>query len=197
MAPRFNPETDLDLREALAALRRGGVILYPTDTVWGLGCDATNAEAVARIFELKRRADSQALIALIGEADDLERWVAGVPDVAYELIEAAVDPLTVVYDRALVPPLAANLPAADGSLAVRVTRAPFCRELCRRLRKPLVSTSANISGRPTPASFAAIAPELKQAADYVCTSGRPAPAEPRKPSAIIKLTESGIVSILR
>lgn len=186
--------TDIDA--ALAVLKRGGVILYPTDTVWGIGCDATNADAVARVYALKRRADSKALICLLGSADDLERWVSGVPEVAYQLLEAAVDPLTVIYDGAYVPPLAANLPAADGSLAVRVTADPFCRELCRRLRKPLVSTSANISGAPTPASFAEIADELKTGVDYVCTSGR-MPGEPRKPSSILRLTESGEVKIIR
>lgn len=186
--------TDIDA--AVAALKRGGVILYPTDTVWGIGCDATNADAVARVYALKRRADSKALICLLGSADDLERWVSGVPEVAYQLLEAAVDPLTVIYDGAYVPPLAANLPAADGSLAVRVTADPFCRELCRRLRKPLVSTSANISGAPTAASFAEIADELKKGVDYVCTSGRD-DREPRKPSTILRLTESGEVKIIR
>lgn len=186
--------TDIDA--AVAALKRGGVILYPTDTVWGIGCDATNADAVARVYALKRRADSKALICLLGSADDLEHWISGVPEVAYQLLEAAVDPLTVIYDGAYVPPLAANLPAADGSLAVRVTADPFCRELCRRLRKPLVSTSANISGVPTPASFAEIADELKKGVDYVCTSGRD-DREPRKPSTILRLTESGEVKIIR
>lgn len=187
-----------DMDSALQTLKRGGVILYPTDTVWGLGCDATNAEAVARIFELKRRSDSKALICLLGSEDDLERWVSGVPEVAYQLLEAAVEPLTVIYDRAHVPPLAPNLPAPDGSLAVRVVSGNlFCRELCRRLRKPLVSTSANISGHPAPADFASIAPELKHAVDYVCLSGRQAPAEPRKPSTIIKLSGSGVVKIIR
>ena len=186
-----------DLEAALAALKRGGVILYPTDTVWGLGCDATNARAVERIYQLKHRSDSKALITLLGSPDDLERWVDGVPEVAYQLLEAAVEPLTVVYDRALVPPLAANLPAPDGSLAVRVTADPFCRELCRRLRRPLVSTSANISGSPTPRCFADISGQLLDAVDYVCTSGRRAPAVVRKPSTIMKLTESGVITIIR
>lgn len=186
-----------DLESALQTLKRGGIILYPTDTVWGLGCDATNAKAVERIYGIKQRSDAKALITLLGSADDLERWVDGVPEVAYQLIEAAVDPLTVVYDRALVPPLAPNLPAPDGSLAVRVTADPFCRELCRRLRRPLVSTSANISGRTAPGRFSDISPELINAVDYVCTTNRRPPAEPRKPSTIMKLTESGVIKILR
>ncbi len=122
--------------------------------------------------------------------------MGGVPEVAYQLIDAAVDPLTVIYDGAYVPPLAANLPAADGSLAIRITSSPFCRELCRRLRRPLVSTSANVSGQPAAASFARIAPEILGAVDYVCTSGR-SPLPAARPSTIIKLTESGIVSIIR
>lgn len=186
-----------DIENALAVLRRGGVILYPTDTVWGLGCDACNAAAVKRIFDIKGRSDSKALICLLGSADDLDRWVSGVPDVALQLVEAAVDPLTVVYDGAYVPPLSPNLPAEDGSLAVRVTADPFCRELCKRLRRPLVSTSANISGQPTPDCFDRIDPHVKQAVDYVCTSGRAVAAAPRKPSTIIKLTESGVITILR
>lgn len=186
-----------DIERALDVIKRGGIILYPTETVWGIGCDATRAQAVARIFALKRREDSKALICLIESADSLERWVGGVPEVAYQLIEAAVDPLTVVYDEAYVPPLAPNLPAPDGSLAIRVTSDPFCRELCRRLRRPLVSTSANISGTPTPPCFAKISPEIIAGVDYVCTSGRQPSPQPRKPSSIIKLSPSGIVKIIR
>lgn len=185
-----------DLDNALTALKRGGVILYPTDTVWGLGCDATCAEAVGRIYEIKKRADSKAMICLLDSPDRLEQWVGGVPEVAYQLLEAAVDPLTVIYDGAYVPPLAPNLPAADGSLAIRITASPFCRELCRRLRRPLVSTSANMSGQPAAASFARISPEILNAVDYVCTSGR-SPRPAAKPSTIIRLTESGIVTIIR
>lgn len=185
-----------DIDQALGALKRGGVILYPTDTVWGLGCDATNAAAVERIFALKRRSDSKALICLLDSADSLGRWVGGVPEVAYELLEAAVEPLTVIYDGAYVPPLAANLPAEDGSLAIRIPNDEFCRELCRRLRKPLVSTSANISGQPTPKNFAEISPELKELVDYVCLSGREN-RKPHKPSTIMKLTEDAKITIIR
>lgn len=184
-----------DLNKALETLRRGGIILYPTDTVWGIGCDATRPEAVRRVFELKGRDDSKALITLIDSPENLTRWVDGVPDVAYELIESAVDPLTVIYDRAAVPPLAANLPAPDGSLAVRIPCDEFCRSLCRSLRRPLVSTSANISGHPTPRSYAEIEAGIINGVDYVCTSGRNLNGS--KPSTIIKLTESGIVTIIR
>lgn len=185
-----------DIDSALAALKRGGVILYPTDTVWGLGCDATDAAAVQRIFALKRRSDSKALICLLDSADSLKHWVSGVPDVAYELLDAAVDPLTVIYDRAHVPPIAPNLPAPDGSLAVRIPDNDFCRELCRRLQRPLVSTSANISGQPTPMTFADISPDVSAAVDYVCTSGRRDSGH-RKSSTIIKLTADGRVTIIR
>lgn len=184
-----------DITRALETLKRGGVILYPTDTVWGLGCDATRSDAVARIYAIKQRRDSKALITLIDSADNLERWVAGVPEVAYQLLEAAVEPLTVVYDKAYAPPLAANLPAEDGSLAVRVPHHAFCRELCRRLRRPLVSTSANVSGAPTPHSFAEISPEIISAADYVCTSERDKRCA--KSSTIIRLTESAQITIIR
>lgn len=186
-----------DIDAALRVLKRGGVILYPTDTVWGIGCDATDAAAVERIFSIKKRPDSKAMICLLGSPDDLERWVDGVPSVAYELIEAAVEPMTVIYDRAIVPPIAANLPAQDGSLAVRITADSFCRELCRRLRKPIVSTSANVSGKPAPTAFHKISREIIDAVDYVCTSRRDEQNPLVKPSSIIKLTESGIVKIIR
>lgn len=184
-----------DLTKALETLKRGGIILYPTDTVWGIGCDATRSDAVKRIFELKGRSDSKALITLIDSAENLERWVDGVPSVAYELIDAAVKPLTVVYDQAAVPPLASNLPAPDGSLAVRIPRHEFCCELCRRLKRPLVSTSANVSGRPTPQSFSQIDPKIIAGVDYACVSERNLTNS--RPSTIIKLTESGVITIIR
>ncbi len=184
-----------DLEKALETLRRGGIILYPTDTVWGIGCDATRADAVSRIFQLKGREDSKAMITLIDSEENLERWVDGVPEVAYELLEAAVNPLTVIYDSAAVPPLASNLAAHDGSLAVRVTHHEFSRELCRRLRRPLVSTSANISGQSTPRTFKEISPEIIKGVDYVCTSERNQINS--KPSTIMKLTQSGVITIIR
>ena len=184
-----------DLNNALETLKRGGIILYPTDTVWGIGCDATRAEAVSRIFQLKGREDSKAMITLIDSEENLERWVDGVPEVAYELLEAAVNPLTVIYDQAAIPPLAKNLAAPDGSLAVRVTRHEFSRELCRRLKRPLVSTSANISGKPTPRTFREISTEIIKGADYVCTSERD--QANAKPSTIMKLTRSGVITIIR
>ncbi len=184
-----------DTQHALTVLRHGGVILYPTDTVWGIGCDATCADAVRRVFDIKKRADGKALITLLADANDLWRYVDGVPDVAFELIDAAVRPLTVIYDKALMPPLAPNLPAADGSLAVRITREPFSAALCRALRRPLVSTSANISGQPTPSVFAEISKEIIDSVDYVCATGRD--YAPSEPSSIVRLTASGCISIIR
>lgn len=188
--------SDDDLKQACAVLRKGGIILYPTDTVWGIGCDATNSVAVRRVFDIKRRADGKALITLIPSADMLERYVADVPDVAYQLVELATTPITVVYDRGLTPPLAPELLADDGSVGIRVTDEPFSRRLCTMLRKPLVSTSANISGRPTPATFAEIAPEIIAAVDYVATSRR-LEDTPHKSSSVIKLGCDGSIKIIR
>ena len=149
---------DEDIRKALKVLRNGGVILYPTDTIWGLGCDATRPEAVRRIFEIKQRADAKSVLVLVDGIAALERCVEEVPDVAYDLLEAAVDPLTVIYDhgRGVAPEVC----APDGSLGVRITSERFSRELCRRFRRPIVSTSANVSGTPAPKCFADIAPEI-------------------------------------
>ena len=184
-----------DLQQALATLRRGGIILYPTDTVWGIGCDATNERAVSRIYQLKRRSDSKAMICLLSDVSQIDRYVSGVPEVAYQLVEVADKPLTVIYDGALTPPLAPNLPAADGTMALRITHEEFSAALCRELRKPVVSTSANISGQPTPATFAQIAQEVIDGVDYVCTSGRT--STPAESSAILKLTQSGCVTVIR
>ncbi len=183
------------VRAAAEALRQGKVILYPTDTVWGLGCDATRADAVGRIYELKKRAEAKAMITLVDSEAMLERYVDGIPDVAYELLEAAVDPITVVYDRGIG--VAPNLPAPDGSLAVRLTTDPFCRAVIRALRRPLVSTSANISGAPAPGCFAEISPEIISGADFVSLWRRDEPASERKPSTVIRLKENGEIKILR
>ncbi|MDE6654191.1 MAG: threonylcarbamoyl-AMP synthase [Muribaculaceae bacterium] len=184
-----------DIRQAVDVLRRGGVILYPTDTVWGIGCDATNSAAVRRVFDIKRRADGKALITLVESTDALFRVVENVPDVALELIDVSVDPVTIVYDKGVG--VAPELPAPDGSLAVRITRERFSARLCRALRRPLVSTSANISGRPTPAAFSDISPEVISAVDYVCSSRRTERREAVRPSMIIKISDNGVFKILR
>lgn len=186
-----------DIRQAVAVLRRGGVILYPTDTVWGIGCDAANAGAVARVFEIKRRADAKALITLVGSLAQLERTVDDIPEVAYSLMEYAEKPLTIVYDRpAPTARLAPALLAPDGSLGVRLTSEAFSAALCRAFGAPLVSTSANISGQPTPARFADISDEVRNAVDYVCTSRRDETG-PAAASTVMRLGSGGLFKILR
>lgn len=188
---------DDDIRTACDVMRRGGIILYPTDTVWGLGCDATDSAAVRRIFDIKCRADGKALIVLLADSSDLSRYVADVPDVAYDLIDVSTGPLTIVYDRALTPPLASELPAPDGSIAIRITRERYSAALCRAMRRPIVSTSANISGEPTPSSFAGISKKIIEAVDYVAFARRNEPDAGRRPSSIIKVGCDATVKILR
>lgn len=183
-----------DIRQAVEVMNRGGVILYPTDTIWGLGCDACHAEAVKKVYAIKQRDDAKALISLIDSEAKLPFYVPDVPDVAWDLVEMADKPLTLIYDH--VRNLAPNLLAADGSAAIRVTREPFSRELCMRMRRAVVSTSANVSGEPSPACFADIPQALLQSVDYVCTSRRDEPPQAR-PSSIIKLGSGGLIEIIR
>lgn len=183
-----------DINNAVRTLRAGGVILYPTDTVWGLGCDALNADAVARVYEIKNRVDSKALITLVGDLAMLERTALGIPEVAYQLIEYTERPLTIVYDGA--QGVAPNLVAPDGTLAVRVTAEAVSQAIVRRLGRPIVSTSANISGAPTPATFNDIDEQIKLRADYVCTSRRNDNNKAR-PSVIMRLSHDGTFRILR
>lgn len=182
------------IKEALAVLNTGGVILYPTDTVWGLGCDATNPQAVQRIYEIKRRVDSKALIVLVDSEAKVQFYVREVPDVAWDLIELSTKPMTVIYDGARN--LADNLLAEDGSVGIRVTSEAFSRELCFRFKRAIVSTSANISGMPAPASFADISEEIKSAVDYVVPVRQDEGAA-AKPSSIIKLGVGGEIRIIR
>lgn len=183
-----------EVKRAVEVMRQGGVILYPTDTVWGIGCDATNAEAVKKVYELKRRQDSKALICLVDSADRLARYVRRVPDVVWDMVDLATSPLTVIYEHA--SGLAPNLLADDGSVGIRVTQETFSKELCFRFQKPVVSTSANISGEPTPHNFSEISDEVKQAVDYVVNYNQRS-KERHQPSKIIKVTESGEFEIIR
>jgi len=183
-----------DIDRAIAVLKKGGLILYPTDTVWGIGCDATDPKAVAKVYALKKRDDSKALITLVGSETALERTVSDVPDVAWQLIEAADRPITIVYDRGTG--VADNLLAPDGSLAVRLTREEFSGELCRRFRRPLVSTSANVSGKPTARCFSEISKEVVDGVDYVCESRR-SEGPSANPSMVIKISAGGQFKILR
>jgi len=183
-----------DIRNALKVLRAGGVILYPTDTVWGLGCDATNAEAVQRIYAIKQRADNKSLIILVNSAGMLTRYVDNPPEVALQMAELTESPLTIVYDRGRS--LAEGVASADGSVGVRICADPFCDELITALRKPLVSTSANISGGNAPALFDEISEELKSSVDYVCL-WRQDDRSRAKPSSVIRVSGNGVVKILR
>jgi len=183
-----------DIKNAVAVLRKGGVILYPTDTIWGIGCDATNAEAVKRVYEIKQRDDSKALICLVDSDARLQRYVRNVPEVAWQLIDCIDRPTTLVLDNAVN--LAPNLIAEDGSIGIRITQEPFSRDLCYRFQKAIVSTSANISGQPAAQNYRDIDPHIIEQVDYVCWSRRQE-HKPHKPSGIIKLTADGIVTLIR
>jgi len=195
-----------DIKKAVEVMRKGGVILYPTDTVWGIGCDATNAEAVAKVYKIKQRDDSKALICLVDSDARLQRYIRNVPDVAWQLIDAmdngqlimdkgqSPKPTTLILDGAIN--LAENLIAEDGSIGIRITNEPFSKELCYRFQKAIVSTSANISGEPAAQNYCDIDPRILEAVDYVCWSRRQE-HKPHTPSSIIKLKENGEVEIIR
>ena len=183
-----------DIKRATDVLKKGGIILYPTDTIWGIGCDATNAEAVKKIYELKRRAESKSMLVLVDGEAMLERTVRDIPEVAWQLIEAAVDPLTIIYDHP--DGVAPNLLADDGSLGIRITSERFSKELCRRLRRPIVSTSANLSGEKAPALFDDISDVVKEGCDYVAEYRRDDRTS-HKPSNIIKVGEGGLFKVIR
>lgn len=183
-----------DIRTAVQTLRKGGLILYPTDTIWGIGCDAANEEAVRRIFQLKRREDSKAMICLVDSANRMQRYLRQVPDVAWDLVEYADKPLTLILDGAVN--LAPSLIAEDGSVGLRVTKENISHELCYRFERAVVSTSANISGEPSPACFDEISEEIKQGVDYIMRS-RQNDLSKSKPSQIIKLGLDGQIKIIR
>ncbi len=185
-----------DLHRAVEVLRAGGVIVYPTDTVWGIGCDATNEAAVQRVYELKHRADTKSMLVLLDGAGKLQGYVEQVPSVAWDLLETSEGqrPLTIIYPGA--KNLAPNLIAEDGSIGIRITSEPFSRALCEQLRRPVVSTSANISGEPTAKNFSQISRAVLDAADYVCLYRRD-DEEEKRPSSIIKLGVNNEVEIIR
>ena len=199
-----------DLEEAVRVLRAGGVIVYPTDTVWGIGCDATNEEAVRRVYALKRRADSKSMLVLLDAPGKLQGYVEAVPEMAWELLECtsplqlplqggrenteSIRPLTIIYPRG--KNLAKSLLAEDGSVGIRITREPFSKALCERLRRPIVSTSANISGEPAAKTFRQISEEVLEQADYVCLYRRD-DEEEKEPSSIIKLGLHNEIEIIR
>ena len=187
-----------DIRNAVETMRKGGVILYPTDTVWGIGCDATNAEAVAKVYKIKQRDDSKALICLVDSDARLQRYFRNVPEVAWQLVDSLKDgdakPTTLILDGAVN--LAQNLIAEDGSVGMRITNEPFSKGLCYRFQKAIVSTSANISGEPAAQNYCDIDPRIIEAVDYVCWSRRQE-HKPHTPSSIIKLKENGEVMVIR
>lgn len=184
---------DHDIEQCLAVLKDGGTILYPTDTVWGIGCDATNAEAVQKIYTIKNRPDEKSLIVLVAGEREILQHVAAPDLQVFDYLEQASKPTTVIYEGAIG--LAPNLVAADGSIAIRICNEAFCRHLLRRFRKPIVSTSANLSGEPTPRNFAEIADAVKQRVDYV-VQYRQQDTTPASPSALIKW-ENGSITVIR
>lgn len=183
-----------DIKKACDILRKGGIILYPTDTIWGIGCDATNEEAVKRIYDLKQRDDTKSMLVLMDNPAKLQTYVKEVPDIAWDLIDLADKPLTIIYDGA--KNLAPNLIAPDGSIGIRITAETFSMELFRQFRKPIVSTSANISGDPSPSSFSEIGQTVKEGVDYIVTY-RQKEQTKAKPSGIVKLGKDGSIKIIR
>lgn len=183
-----------DLNKALDTLKSGGLILYPTDTIWGIGCDATNREAVEKVFALKGRDKSKSLIVLLHSDNQLAGYVHDVPEIAYELIEATDRPLTIVYSKSKNLP--ENVVAEDGSIGIRIVEHPFCQQLLQRLRKPIISTSANLSGMASASSFNEISDEIKEGVDYIVKFGQQDKSE-GKPSVIMKVDPSGKFEFLR
>lgn len=182
-----------EINKSLVFLNEGKLILYPTDTIWGIGCDATNEEAVKKIYELKQRQDSKALICLVANQAMLERYVEKVPEVAYDIMDLATKPTTIVFDKP--KELAKNLIASDNTIAIRVASDKFCQYLINKFGKPIVSTSANISGEPSPKNFKAISNRILQGVDYVVNLQRE--KENSTPSSIIKLANDGSVKVIR
>ena len=183
-----------DLINALEVLKKGGIILYPTDTIWGIGCDATKAEAVDKIYRLKQRADSKSMLVLLDHIGKIESYVDEMPEVAYDLVELSEKPTTIIYDGA--KNIATNLIANDGSIGIRITKELFSSHLIGRFKKPIVSTSANLSGEPSPKNFGEISDEIKNNVDYIVKFGQEKKTNP-SPSCIIKLGKGGVVSIIR
>lgn len=183
-----------DIKAALAVLQKGGVILYPTDTIWGIGCDACNPEAVKRVYAIKNRIDSKSMLVLMENPAQLDRYVDEVPEIAFDLIEVADKPLTIIYDGA--KNLAGDLIAEDGSIGIRITTEAFSSELIRRFKRPIVSTSANISGKPSPSCFAEIDRQIIDTVDYV-VKYRQDDTRKTVHSSILKLGRGGEIKIIR
>lgn len=183
-----------DIKNSLIALRKDGIILYPTDTIWGLGCDATNAAAVEKIFKIKSRSENKSLIILVDGEQMLERYVKDIPEIVFELTGVSDDPLTIIYPKG--KNLAPGVCSEDGSIGIRICHEEFCSELITRFRKPIVSTSANFSGKPSPSHFGAIANELVDSVDYV-VKYRQEDHEKHSASPVIKIEQDGSFKIIR
>lgn len=190
----MHEQFEADITRSLEVLKRGGTILYPTDTIWGLGCDATNGEAVRKIYDIKKRDDSKSLIVLVADERDILQLVAAPDLQAFDYLAEQDRPTTMIFDGAIGLP--DNLVASDGSIAIRMVRDEFCRHLVRRLRKPLVSTSANISGEPSPQGFADVSQAIKEQVDYV-VRWRQEDTTPATPSRIVKWNGDGSVTVIR
>ena len=186
-------DINTEIQKAFEVIQAGGIILYPTDTVWGIGCDATNAEAVAKIYKLKQRDDSKSMIVLMNGEKMIYNVFKDIPEVAWQIIDLSEKPTTLILDNPRN--VAANLIASDKTLGIRIVKEPFCFKLMERMKKPLVSTSANISGQPTPIAFKDISPEIIKGVDYVVNLHREKIAG--KPSTIIKLTSDSQVKVIR
>lgn len=180
------------IQQAIHILKKGGLLLYPTDTVWGIGCDATNAEAVDKIYALKQRQEEKAMICLVSDFKMLNQYVEEVPEVAYDILKYAAKPTTIVYDNPIR--VAENVVGKDNTLGIRVCKDKFCNQLIRKFKKPIVSTSANFSGKATPKTFQQIDPKIIEAVDYVVEDKK---YKPGKPSTVIKLSLDGKVSVIR
>ena len=183
-----------DIQNCLNTLREGGIILYPTDTVWGIGCDASNPQAIQKIYDLKGRTSSKALITLVGSEVMLERTVLNMPEIAWDLIESANRPLTLIYDE--VKGIAPNAIPEDGSCGIRLAKDTFCQQLIQRLGKPIISTSANVSGEETPKDFRSISDTILKGVDFV-VNYRQNEATSQKSSNIIKIKNNGEIKIIR
>jgi L-threonylcarbamoyladenylate synthase len=183
-----------EVNKAFEVLKNGGLILYPTDTIWGIGCDATNIEAVEKVFKLKGRSEEKSLIVLLDSSNKLQSYVNEIPEVAYDLIEYAENPMTIIYSNA--KNLAKNAIAKDGSIGIRIVKHTFCEQLLQRFRKPIISTSANLSGQPSPACYNEISEEIKQGVDYV-VNWEQDDTSIKKASTIMKLEPGGLFSFIR
>lgn len=183
-----------DIKNAIDVMKKGGIILYPTDTIWGLGCDAQNENAIKKIYEIKRRAESKSMLCLVDSIDRIYNYVDDVPEIAEDLIDLAIKPITIIYEGAKNLPI--SLIGEDKTIGIRVTKEAFSKELCRRFSKAIISTSANISGEKSPAKFTEISDEIKKLVDYIVTY-RQNDNNTASASQIIKLGKNGEVKVIR